>query len=34
MGPDRGRLAAESPWFIASISFLKNKTIIGREEGG
>lgn len=33
MGPDRGRLAAESPWFIASISFLKSKTIIGREEG-
>lgn len=33
VGPDRGGLAVESPWFIASISFSKNKTVIGREEG-
>lgn len=33
VGPDRSEVVVESLWFIASFSFLKNKTVTGREEG-
>lgn len=33
VGPDRSEVVVESLWFIASFSFLMNKTVTGREEG-